>query len=92
MFFTIIKFLLYSGLIVFIAKYILVSTLRKLAENLELKPKTIGNIAGYATSMPELLTIIISSMNGLINTSLFNILSSNIINFIQYIASIILKN
>lgn len=89
MFFEIIKFILYSGLIVLIAKYILVWTLRRLAENLSLKPKTVGDIAGYATSMPELLTISISSFNGLISTSVFNILSSNIINFIQYIASIL---
>ena len=69
MFFEIMKFLIYSGIIVLIAKYILVITLRKLAENLELKPKTIGDVAGYATSMPELLTICISSINGLMNTS-----------------------
>ncbi len=87
----IIKFVLYSGLIVLISKYILVVTLRKLAENLNLKPKTVGNVAGYATSMPELLTISISSINGLVNTSVFNILSSNIINLIQYIASIALN-
>jgi Ca2+/Na+ antiporter len=85
------KFIIYSGLIVLISKYILVITLRKLAENLNLKPKTVGDIAGYATSMPEFLTISISSMNGLISTSIFNILSSNIINLIQYLASIILN-
>lgn len=90
-FFEIVKFIIYSGLIVLIAKYILVITLRKLAENLNLKPKTVGNIAGYATSMPELLTISISSMNGLMATSVFNILSSNVINLIQYIASIVLN-
>lgn len=89
MFFEIVRFVLYAGLIVIIAKYILVVTLRKLAENLNLKPKTVGDIAGYATSMPELLTITISSMNGLMSTSVFNIVSSNIINFIQYMASIL---
>ncbi len=89
MFFEMTKFILYSGLIVLIAKYILVITLRKLAENLNLKPKTVGNIAGYATSVPELLTISISSINGLISTSVFNILSSNVINFIQYMTSIL---
>ena len=73
MFFEIAKFMLYSGLVVLIAKYILVITLRKLAENLNLKPKTVGDIAGYATSMPELLTITVSSMNGLIGSSIFNI-------------------
>lgn len=85
------KFFVYSGLIVLIAKYILVTTLRKLAENLELKPKTVGNVAGYATSIPELLTICVSSINGFMNTSVFNILSSNVINLLQYVASIILN-
>ena len=74
-----IKFIIYSGLIVLISKNILVSTLRKLAENLNLKPKTVGDIAGYATSMPELLTIGASSFNGLVSASVVNVLSSNII-------------
>lgn len=91
MFFEIVKFIIYAGLIVLIAKYILVTTLRKLAENLNLKPKTVGNIAGYATSIPELLTVSVSSIQGLIGTSIFNILSSNIINLAQYLASIIIN-
>ena len=84
----ILKLIFYSTLIVLIAKYILVNTLRKIAENLKLKANIIGNIAGYATSIPELLTVSISSFSGLINASVFNILSSNIINFAQYIFSI----
>ena len=84
----VIKFLVYSGLIVIISKYILITTLRKLAENLDLKPKTVGDVAGLATSMPELLTVTASSFNGLMGASLVNILSSNVINFIQYLASI----
>lgn len=91
MLFEIVKFILYSGLIVLISKYILVITLRKLAENLNLKPKTVGNIAGYATSVPELLTISVSSMKGLMGTSIFNIVSSNVINLIQYMASIVMN-
>lgn len=87
----IIKFIIYSSLIVLISKYILVNSLRKLAENLKLKSNVIGNIAGYATSIPELLTVSISSFTGLINASIFNILSSNIINFIQYFFSIIIN-
>lgn len=85
-----VKFLIYSSLIVIISKYILVKTLRKLAENLNLRPKTIGSIAGYATSVPELLTIGASSFNGLMGASIYNILSSNVINLIQYMASILL--
>ena len=82
------KFILFSLLIVVISKYILVTLLRKLAETLNLKPKTVGTIAGIATSIPELLTVSFSAIVGLINTSVFNILSSNIINFIQYSISV----
>ena len=88
----IIKFLIYSILIVMISKYMLVKALRKLAENLKLKPRTIGNIAGIATSIPELLTVTISSFRGLMGTSVYNIISSNLINFTQYSVSLIVNN
>lgn len=91
MFIEFVKFVLYSGLIVLISKYILVIALRKLAENLKLKPKIIGDITGYATSMPELLTISVSSAKGLFASTIFNVLSSNIINLIQYMGSIIIN-
>ena len=87
----IIKFIVYSGLIVLISKYILVTTLRKLAEVLNLKAKTVGDVAGYATSVPELLTITTSSLRGLTGASVYNILSSNVINLIQYLGAILLN-
>ena len=86
-----IRFFIYSGVIVLISKYVMVSTLRKLAEALNLKAKTVGDIAGYATSIPELLTISVSSFSGLISASILNVISSNIINFVQYILSICLN-
>lgn len=86
-----IKFIIYSILVVIISKYILVTTLRKLAESLNLKAKTVGEIAGYATSVPEFLTITTSSLRGLSGASIYNILSSNVINLIQYISAIILN-
>ena len=86
-----VKFFIYASLIVLISKYILVVTLRKLAEEMNLKAKSIGKIAGVATSIPELLTVSISSFNGLIGTSIFNILSSNVINLIQYMLAIFLN-
>lgn len=91
MIFEIIKFFVYAFLIVVISKYILVMSLRKLAENLKLKPRTIGNIAGIATSIPEFLTVTVSSFRGLMETSFYNIISSNVINFIQYSVSIIIN-
>lgn len=52
-----ILFIIYSFLIVAISKYILVPVLRKLAESINLKAKTVGNLAGIATSVPELLSV-----------------------------------
>ena len=88
MIFETIKFVIYSLLIVIISKYVLVKILRKLAEALNLSAKAIGNIAGIATSVPELLTVSFSAFAGLVGASVYNILSSNIINFVQYIISI----
>lgn len=87
----VVQFVFFSGLIVLISKNILVKTLRNLAENFSLKPKTVGDIAGVATSVPELLTICASSFKGLISASIYNVLSSNVINLIQYSMAIILN-
>ena len=86
-----VKFIICSILIVIIAKKILSNTLRKLAEIMRLKPKTVGYIAGISTSIPELLSVGIAGFSGLIDTGIFNILTSNIINFIEYLITIILN-
>ncbi len=85
------KFTLLSLGIVIIAKYLLVPVLRKISQILNLGPKASGNIAGFATSVPELLTVAFSAAAGFIGTSVYNILSSNVINSIQYIFSIYLN-
>ncbi len=86
--FEIAKFIIYLLVIVYVSKNILVKLLRKIAEIFDLSPKKVGDIAGVATSMPELLTVFFSSIQGLISTSIYNIISSNVINFVQYIWSI----
>lgn len=87
----ILKFIIFSLLIVLISKYFLVLLVRKLAELIELNADTVGKIAGGATSVPELLTVCFSAFNGLIDTSLFNIIGSNVLNFSQYILSVLLN-
>lgn len=91
LFIEIVKFIIYSSIIVLISKLALVKLLRKIAEILDLSPKAVGNVAGFATSMPELLTVFFSSLQGLYGTSIYNIISSNVINFVQYIWSIIIN-
>ena len=65
LFFEILKFIIYSCIIVLISKYALVETIRKLAESLQIKSKTVGDITGFSTSVPEFLTITTSSLRGL---------------------------
>ena len=55
--FEIIKLIIELLIIIFVSKNLLVPVLRKVGELLELKPQTIGNISGIATSIPEFLTI-----------------------------------
>ena len=57
LFLEIVKFIIYSSIIVLVSKLVLVKLLRKIAEILDLSPKAVGNVAGFATSMPELLTV-----------------------------------
>lgn len=52
----IIKLIIELLVIIFVSKNLLVPVLRKVGELLELKPQTIGNISGIATSIPEFLT------------------------------------
>lgn len=89
--FEVIKFIVYSSLIVIISKYVLVEVIRRLAETLNIKPKIVGDITGVSTSVPELLTITTSSLRGLAGASIYNILSSNVINLIQYMFAISLN-
>ena len=83
-----LKFIICSILIVIISKNILATTLRKLAQSMNLKSKTVGNIAGIATSVPELLSLGIAGFTGLIDTGIFNILSSNVINVLEYFLTV----
>lgn len=83
--------LFYTVIIVLIVKYLLVKILRRLAELLHLKAKTVGMIAGISTSVPELLTVSFSAMSDLISASMYNVISSNSINFIQYFISVLIN-
>lgn len=82
------QFIIYSILLVLITKNYLVKVLRKLASALDLESKTVGDISGIATSMPELISVFFTSLQGMFATGIFNILSSNIINFVQYLISV----
>ena len=83
-----VEFVIYSILIVFITKNFLIKILRTLAGVLDLDSKVVGDITGFATSMPELISVFFTALEGMFVTVIFNILSSNIINAVQYVISI----
>ena len=89
--FEFLKFIVFSLGIVIISKYLLVPILRKISAILDFSARARGNIAGFATSVPELLTVCFSASSGLIGTSIYNILSSNTINLIQYTFTVYLN-
>lgn len=89
--FEFLKFIVFSLGIVIISKYLLVPILRKISAILNFSARARGNIAGFATSVPELLTVCFSASSGLIGTSIYNILSSNTINLIQYTFAVYLN-
>ena len=89
--FEFFKFIVFSLGIVIISKYLLVPILRKISAILNFSARARGNIAGFATSVPELLTVCFSASSGLIGTSIYNILSSNTINLIQYTFAVYLN-
>ncbi len=100
LYFEIIKLILELLVITLTSKRLLVPTLRKIGEVLKLKPHTIGNISGIATSIPEFITFIESQKFhknnneklGVIEAS-NNLLVSNTLNLfvIQSISIIIIK-
>lgn len=88
LFLEFLKLIIFLAGIVVVSKYLLVPILQRISNELNLSAKASGNIAGIATSIPELLTVVFSVKTGLIDTSVYNIISSNIINFCQYIISV----
>ena len=69
------EFIVYAILIVLITKNFLIKVLRKLASALDLESKAVGDISGVATSMPEVISVFFTSLQGMFATSIFNILS-----------------
>lgn len=82
-------FFVYAALIIVIAKYMMMYFIRKISYAFQLSTGTTGKIIGYATSTPELIGSVAAASVGMIATSIFNILSSNIINVFLFLSAAI---
>jgi len=79
---TLLIFLIEVSLIVVVARFLLYKPAKAIAERLRLSERSSGQVLGYLTSAPELVTAIFVALNGFMAAVAYNILSSNVINVI----------
>lgn len=79
---TLVQFLALTGLIILIARFLLYQPAKGIAHRLRMSVGASGQLLGYLTSVPELVTTIAIAATGLMSAVAYNILSSNIINVI----------
>lgn len=77
---AILEFVILVGLIVAISRFLLYKPAKAISHRLRLDERNAGQLLGYLTSAPELVTTIFVALNGFMLTVAFNILSSNVIN------------
>jgi Ca2+/Na+ antiporter len=68
--------------------FLLVPGIASLCERLRLSEKTEGQIIGYATSVPEFVVVVSSALAGVREAGFWNIASSNIINWVLFLAAV----
>jgi Ca2+/Na+ antiporter len=79
---AIVEFIILVGLIVAISRFLLYKPAKGIAHRLKFDEQNSGQLLGYLTSAPELVTTIFVALNGFMLTVAFNILSSNVINVV----------
>jgi Ca2+/Na+ antiporter len=70
-------------------KYLLIMGIGNLSAVFRLSAKARGQITGYATSIPELTALTAGAFAGVFDAGLWNIASSNIINWVLFLAIIV---
>jgi Ca2+/Na+ antiporter len=79
---AIVEFIILVGLIVAISRFLLYKPAKGISHRLKFDEQNSGQLLGYLTSAPELVTTIFVALNGFMLTVAFNILSSNVINVV----------
>ena len=83
--FNFLAFILLSFSIILVTKKIMIYNIRRIAIFLRWKNNIVGQLLGYATSTPELIGAIVAGSLGMVDTSIMNVLSSNIVNLLLVI-------
>lgn len=80
--FNIILFITLVLAIVLVTRNLMIISIRKIAIYLRWNNNVVGQLLGYATSTPELINAFVAASIGMMSASIFNVLSSNIVNII----------
>lgn len=78
-----------ASVIVASVRYLLVPGIGRIGAVLKFSAKMRGQIIGYATSIPEFTVLVAGAMNGVFNAGLWNIASSNIINGVLFMVTVL---
>jgi Ca2+/Na+ antiporter len=85
--FTILTLL--AVITVFSVRFLLINGVDKLCNYFKLSSKSKGQIIGYSTSIPEFTVVVSSAFAGVFEAGLWNIASSNIINWVLFAMAVL---
>ena len=74
--------------IVAAVRYLVITGVELVCRRFALSSKTKGQIIGYTTSLPEFVVILSSALGGVFDVGLWNIVSSNIINWVLFLSAV----
>ena len=89
--FALLELLLSIGFTIVAVRLLVINGLDRLARVLGWSAKTKGQILGYATSLPELVAVLATALNGResLAVGFWNIASSNVINLVLFLAAVV---
>ncbi len=88
---ALLELLLSVGFTIVAVRLLIINGLERLSQVLGWSPKTKGQILGYATSLPELVAVLATALNGRESLAggFWNIASSNVINLVLFLAAVV---
>ncbi len=86
---SVLIMILAAAAIIAFVKFGLLGGLDRIAPALAWSPKARGQALGYATSSPELVTLVAAGLSGVWEAGLWNIASSNIINAVLMLIAVL---
>ena len=88
MFVDLFILVLSAAAIVTSVRFLLIPGIGRIGAALRFSAKVRGQVIGYATSVPEFTVLVAGALNGVFDAGMWNIASSNIINWVLFVATV----